>query len=167
MQRSTAVWVVPFGFTVSVVDAWFSIQSIAGVIKADDPLGLTVACVVGLSLTGFAVFLPVLRDAFHSLPWGLLWFVLTVVDLGTSVAGAIWYGVMDKPFTEPINLGKIAYNPDKLASTLIWLAFVILIAVACVVLGHAILALSRKPKDSDRKDDDNDLDDDEKINIAQ
>ncbi|MEU4237551.1 hypothetical protein [Actinoplanes sp. NPDC026619] len=135
--------ILPVGFVLSVIDAWFSIQSIAGAIKADDPADYIVASVMGLFLTGFAVFLPVLKEAFRSAIWGAIWFVLTVADIGTSVMGAIWYGAMGHKFRDPIVLGAIHYTPANWQATVIYIGFVIFVQAWCVAFGYAILALSK------------------------
>ncbi|XVU28770.1 hypothetical protein ACQPZJ_17445 [Actinoplanes sp. CA-054009] len=138
--------VLPVGFVLSVTDAWLSIQSIAGSIRADDAAGYVVASVVGLALTGFAVFLPVLKQAFRSIPWGLLWFVLTVGDIGTSVLGGIWYGAMHRGFSDPIILSDIHYQPANWQATLVYTVFVLVVQSVCVAFGYAILSLSGTPR---------------------
>ncbi|MFC3737345.1 hypothetical protein ACFOS3_09780 [Paractinoplanes deccanensis] len=135
--------ILPFGFVLSVIDAWFSIQSIAGSIGAEDAPDYVVASVVGLFLTGFAVFLPVLKQAFRSVLWGLLWFLMTVGDVGTSIFGAIWYGAMHHDFREPIMFASIHYQPSNWQATAVYIVFVVTVQACCVAFGYAILALSR------------------------
>lgn len=148
MTRGTAVAVLPFGLTISAIDAWFSIQSIAGAIRANNFLGYLVAIIMGVALTAFAVFLPVLKNAFRSVPWGLLWFFLTVIDLGSSALGAIWYGTLHHPFKDSIQIHQIRYDPGNWLNSAIYLGFVALIAVICVAFGYAIAALSGFRRDT-------------------
>ncbi|MEV0313561.1 hypothetical protein [Nonomuraea fuscirosea] len=115
----------------------------AGIIGTEHLLNYVVATIVGMSLTVFAVFLPVLKAVFRSVPWGTLWLLLTLIDLASSALGGIWYGVIGHPFTDPILFDQIYFEPSNWLETVIYLGFVSLIAVACVACGHAIAALSR------------------------
>ena len=142
VTRGFAWGYLPFGFVLSVTDAWLSIQSIAGALGGS-AFDYVAASVLGLFLTGFAVFLPALRHAFRSALWGPLWLLFTVADMGTSVLGGIWYGAMDKPFIEPIDFSRINYVPANWQNTLLYVTFVILVQAACVTFGYAILTLSQ------------------------
>ena len=142
MNRKTAIGTLPLTLTISVIDAWFSMQSLAGIIDARNFLDYAAAATGGFLLTSFAVFLPVLKNAFRSFPWGVIWAVITAFDLGSSALGGIWYGTLHHTFREPIMIHQITYDPHNWPKTLIYFGFVAVIAVACVACGYAIAALS-------------------------
>jgi hypothetical protein len=132
------------GFPISVVDAWLSIQSTAGMMHAIDPVTYVMAALVGLSLTGFAVFLPTLKQGHDSVAFSAFWFTLTLIDVGTSVVGTIWYGMLHQPFTQPVDFSLLRFVPGNWLMTLLFVAFVVLVAWCCVMFGKAIQ--SRKSK---------------------
>ncbi|MBM2616013.1 hypothetical protein JIG36_10640 [Actinoplanes sp. LDG1-06] len=145
MSRSSAAFWVVFGFLISIVDAWLSIQSMAGMMHAVTVMGYVFAAIVGVALTAFAVLLPIMMAAHRNAPVLLVcvWVVLTVADVGTSVVGVIWYVRLGHPLTVPVDLTELHYAPANWMTTLGYIASVLIVAWCCAQFGRALLALRK------------------------
>jgi hypothetical protein len=127
-----------------VLDAWLSIQSVVGIMHAINPLAYGLAATFGIALTIFAICLPILREGRKSRGYLFLWLILTAFDLGTSSVGAIWYGMMHNPMTEPVHLSELQFDFDNWLETGFYIGGVLLVAWACVMFGKALNARRKK-----------------------
>lgn len=144
MSKPWALVWVPFGFVVSIIDAWLSVQSLFGIMNPNNALGYTGAAVVGISLTGFAIYAPIVLEARRSSAFLIAWMTLCVLDIGTSIVGAMWYGLMAQPLNAPIQFSYIEFAPGNWVQTLGYIAFVLIVAGVCVQFGRALKLLMKK-----------------------
>jgi hypothetical protein len=144
MTRGIAIFLLPFGFVIAVMDAWMSIQSIVGILQPQSWPELIVGWLVGCVLTVVAVAAPALKVKNPHILLRLFWVVALVVDVGTSVVGAIWYGVMRNKPSVPVDFSQMYYDPRNAQRTLVFLAFVAILTGGCVVFGKILHQLSKK-----------------------
>lgn len=142
-DRSIIVWFVA-GFFLSIIDAWLSVQSIFGLINPSNFLGYAAAVTVGACLTLFAIYVPIVRASNPSPLFAALWGVAFLIDIATSVIGAIWYGVLNQPLNSRIDLSMITFAPSNWQATLIFVAFVLIVAGCCYKFGQALNALNQR-----------------------
>ncbi|MGQ0778131.1 MAG: hypothetical protein ACT4NY_27590 [Pseudonocardiales bacterium] len=133
-----------FGGIIAVIDCWLSIQSMFGILHPFDFLSYSVAIIVGISLTAIAVLAPIIRDHTTAPIWKFLWFIVLLVDIGTSILGAIWYGVMRNPINSKIDISEIGYDPNNSPETAVYIAFVLIVAYCCVKFGQALNRLNKR-----------------------
>jgi hypothetical protein len=143
MNRKVAIFWIPPGFIIVIIDAWLSIQSMAGIMHAVNIMGYVLAVIVGISLTTFSVFYPILKKDKPSLLLLASWTFLMAADIGTSVVGAIWYVQLGNPLTKPVNLALLSFEPANFLTTLGYVLSVLVIAWCCVMFGKALNALRR------------------------
>jgi hypothetical protein len=132
-----AFWLVA-GIPLALVDAWLSIQSMAGVFNPANPIGTAAAVVTGVAMTLIAVVLPMHLARNNSLLLRLFWVFVGVADLASSILGMLWYGVMRKPLKEQIDFHKMHFKPEKSGLTAVSIGFVLLLLFGCIQLGRAL-----------------------------
>ncbi len=137
-RRAAVIWLIP-GLTISVIDCWLSIQSMFGIVNPTNAIGVTVAAGIGFGLTAFAVLAPIARG--NSVGLLALWWILVVIDVGTSVLGAIWYGLLHHGLHSRIVLSGLRFDPTNWLATAVFVGFVLLVAWCCAQLGRALKAL--------------------------
>lgn len=148
-KRQVAYWLM-IGFPISIIGTWLSIQSIFGILAPSDLLSFIVTVVVGVSLTAIAVMAPVVRASTTAPTWRLPWFVILLINIGTSILGTIWYGVMKNPLDSRIVLSEIRYDPGNWLETGTFLAFVLIVAGCCYRYGQALSFAARYRYDRKR-----------------
>lgn len=144
MPRGLAIGLLPIGFAIAVIDAWMSIQSIVGMLKPQSLVELIVGGLVGCALTVIAVSAPVLKMDQWNAFLRFCWTLVLLVDIGTSIIGAIWYGVMRKKPNVPVDFSQMHYDPGNVQRTAVFLAFVLLLAGGCVLFGKVLHRLSQR-----------------------
>ncbi|MFI5911294.1 hypothetical protein [Dactylosporangium sp. NPDC051541] len=138
MRHGAAIgWLVP-GFVISIIDAFLSIQSMVGIMQPKNLIGMAAAIVVGMSLTVFAVLSPLWASNTTSGAMHGVRYTLLAVDIGTSVIGAIWYGVMGRPLDTTVHFAEIKFQPANWLVTLAFIAFVLIVAWCCHMFGRAM-----------------------------
>lgn len=137
------LWLVVGGI-IAIIDCWLSIQSMFGLLSPSDFLSFTVAITMGFSLTAIAVLAPIIRDHTTALIWRFLWLIALLIDIGTSILGAIWYGVMRNPINSKIVFSEIGYDPNNSLETSVYFAFVLIVAYCCVKFGQALNQLNKR-----------------------
>ncbi len=142
MSERLAVFILVLGVPLSVIDAWLSVQSIAGLMAPANLLGWTATVILGLGLTSFAILTPMFREAFR---WGgvslAVWILVIAGDVGTSCVGAVWYGQLGHSVHEPIDISAIAFDISNFGQTLGYVGFVVIVGTACLMLGEALKIL--------------------------
>lgn len=142
-ERGAVFWLV-VGSIISVIDGWLSIQSMFGILAPSHALSLIAAVIVGICLTTIAVCAPIIRDNTTAPVLRLVWFIVLSIDIGTSILGAIWYGVMSNPLNSRIVFSEIEYDPGNWLETAVFFAFVLIVAGCCFKFGQALNVLNRK-----------------------
>jgi hypothetical protein len=143
MSRTAALVWIPFGFIVSIIDCWLSIQSMFGMMNPANFMGYSAAVVVGVALTAFAIGAPIVRQAHSSVVFLFCWLLLVILDIGTSVIGAIWYGLLKHPLNSRIDIAGLRFDPGNWMNTAAFVAFVLIVAWCCVRFGKALKTLSQ------------------------
>jgi len=138
--KSAVFWLLP-GFAISIIDIFLSIQSMVGILQAKTVIGYLAAVVVGTSLTLFAITSPVWGRTISSANLQAVRYLLLGIDIGTSVVGAIWYGLMRQPITSKIHLEKMHFDPSNTLATAGFIAFVLIVAWVCHQFGRAMATL--------------------------
>ena len=141
MSRGWAFgWLLP-GFVISVIDAWLSVQSMVGILQPRNILAFAAAIVLGMALTAFAVLSPIWTSEDSPMLLHGLKYLLVVIDVGTSVIGAIWYGLMGEPLNRTVHFEEMVFDPSNWFATALIVAFVIIVAWCCHMFGCAMKAL--------------------------
>jgi hypothetical protein len=138
-RKSAVIWAIG-GVPVAAIDAWLSMQAMFGILNPRNFLGFAVAFAAGIFFTAFAV----LSETFgmRRKPFGFLaWTLILVVDMGTSILCAIWYGQFGNPFSRRIQISEIRFDPDNWIYSGIYIAFVVAFAWGCIQLGRAFETL--------------------------
>lgn len=141
-ERKIVFWLV-VGLIISVIDCWLSVQSMFGVLAPSNALSTIVAVLMGISLTAIAVLAPIFKDNTAGLEYRILWLVILLADIGTSILGAIWYGIMGKSLNSKIVFSEITYDPGNWFVTVVFVVFVLVVAGCCFKFGQALNLLNR------------------------
>jgi hypothetical protein len=138
MSKTLATCLIIIGFVVAAIDAWLSIQSTIGLMSPQNAIGWAAAIVVGIAMTVLAVMTPILKDQSLGLFWKAVWIVMTIGDIVTSIIGTIWYGALSHPITESVKFDELSFDFGNTLTTLLHVAFVVLLFLACLALGKAL-----------------------------
>ena len=144
-NRSVVLWFTA-GIPIAVVDGWLSVQSLFGLISPVNIFGYLVAISMGVLLTVFAVYVPILRGERTSPALVLIWVGAFSVDMITSIVGAIWYGVLQNPLNSTIDVSELTFEPANWSVTLLFVAFVLIVAFCCFKFGQALNELNRRQR---------------------
>ncbi|MBU2671054.1 hypothetical protein KOI35_46915 [Actinoplanes bogorensis] len=141
MSRGSAfAWLLP-GFVVSVIDAWLSMQSMVGIIQPKNILAFVAAVLLGMALTAFAVLSPLWTTEYSPVFLHLIKYLLVIVDVGTSIIGAIWYGLMGQPLNRTVHFEEMHWAPSNWFATTLIVGFVVIVAWFCHMFGLAMRTL--------------------------
>lgn len=66
------------------------------------------------------------------------------IDIGTSILGAIWYGVMRNSINSKIVISEIGLDLNNSLETAVYFAFVFIVAYCCVKFGQALNQLNKR-----------------------
>jgi hypothetical protein len=135
---------------VSVIDAWLSMQSMVGIIQPKNALAFLAAVLLGMSLTAFAVLSPLWTTAESPIFLHVIKVAIVVIDVGTSIIGAIWYGLMGQPLDRTVHFEEMHYDPSNWFATALIIAFVVIVAWICHMFGLAMKTLKSGTGVTDR-----------------
>jgi hypothetical protein len=133
-MRILAVGFLPLGILLTLADAWLSMQSVVGILGIGT-LNLIVGIVVGGGLSAFLVFAALVGMSETGIAMKALWGVFLIVDLSTSLTGAIWYGALRSPYTEPIDFSKLTVAPEAVPRLVIFSIFTAIVTISAILLG--------------------------------
>jgi hypothetical protein len=145
-DRAVVIWFIA-GVPIAIVDGWLSVQSMFGLIAPSNFLRSLVAVTMGIGLTIFAIYVPILRGSRSSPIFVMLWIGSFSIDLITSVIGVIWYGALGEPLNSNIDFSVIKFDPSNWLVTLTFIAFVLLVAGCCFKFGQALNELGQRRRD--------------------
>lgn len=151
MSRGFAIGCIVAGAPIAVIDAWLSMQAMFGILDPRNFLSYAVAIFGGMFFTAFIVLSEAFgkrRDWFahigRKFPGFAIWLTLFLVDTGTSILCAIWYGLLGYSFNTRIEISELTYKPGNWPLTSIYIAFVVVSLGCCILLGRAFETMLEK-----------------------
>jgi hypothetical protein len=133
------------GLFCAVIDAYFSVQAIVGFFAARGmtrPSDYLFSVTAGILFTAFVSGFRILSGEHRrKIPVRVLWGLVFLVDLMTSLAGGIYYGALGNSWTLPIRAQDIRLNETTWFPVLLYCAFIALLMFFCVQLGAAFETL--------------------------
>jgi len=148
VSRRFATGCIVAGTPIAIVDAWLSMQAMFGFLVPHNLLSYTVVVFCGMFFTSFIVISEAsgkrkewFGDISHKFLAAAAWVTIFLVDTGTSILCAIRYGMLGHPFNHRIEISKLVFKSSNWPMTSVYVAFVVVFLLGCILLGRAFETL--------------------------